>query len=75
MDRSARQSGLSLILAGLAGALFFWLTDPRSGLQRAGASAEILDAMQEARVGTVVGIAGSAIVLLIGLWLVSRRAA
>ena len=75
MDRGARQSGWSLVLAGLAGTLFFWLTDPRWGLQRGGASAEILDAMQEARVGTLVGIAGSAIVLFIGLWLVTRRAA
>jgi len=75
MDRSARQSGWSLVLAGLAGVLFFWLTDPRWGLQRFGASPDILDAVQEARVGTMVGVAGSAFVLVIGLWLITRRAA
>jgi len=75
MDRGARQSGWSLVLAGMAGMIFFWLTDPRWGLQRGGVSAEILDAIQEARIGTLVGIAGSVIVLFIGLWLVTRRAA
>ena len=63
-----------MALAGLMGALFFWLTDPRVGSSRA-TSYELIDRVIEARIGTTVGIAGSAIVLAIGLWLMTRRAA
>jgi hypothetical protein len=73
MDKNIRRSGLPLTLAGLLGALFFWLTDPRVG-HAANASYELIDRVNEARIGTTVGIAGSVIVLLIGLWLMTRRA-
>ena len=62
-------------MAGLVGALFFWLTDPRYGLQRGGLGADIVDRMNEARLGTMVGIGGSVMVVLVGLFLMSRRAA
>ena len=74
MDNNVRRSGLTLALAGLSGAGFFWLTDPRFGATR-NAAKEIIDRVNEAQIGTMVGVAGSAIVLLIGLWLMTRRAA
>ena len=72
MDKSVRRSGLALAFAGLLGALFFWLTDPRVGLHR-NASYELIDQVNEARIGTTVGVIGSIIVLSIGLWLMTRR--
>lgn len=72
MDKNVRRSGLTLTLAGLLGALFFWMTDPRFGVQ-GNASYELIDRVNEARIGTMVGMVGSAIVLLIGLWLMTRR--
>lgn len=61
-----------MIVAGLVGVLFFWATDPRYGIFRSAAE-NIVDAANQARIGTIVGAAGSAIVLLIGLWLLTRR--
>ena len=72
MDKNVRRSGLALALAGLLGALFFWMTDPRFGPRRS-ASLELIYRVNEARIGTTVGIVGSVIVLLIGLWLMTRR--
>ena len=72
MDKNVRRSGLTLALAGLLGAIFFWMSDPRFGSQR-NASYELIDRVNEARIGTTVGIGGSVIVLLIGLWLMTRR--
>lgn len=74
MEANVRRSGVTLALSGLAGALFFWLTDPRFGTARA-TGYEVIDRVNEARIGTVVGIAGSAVVLMIGLWLMTRRTA
>lgn len=71
-----RRSGWILALAGLAGMVFFLLTDPRWGLARVwGPAVNPADAVYEASLGTLVGLAGSGIVLAIGLWLVTRRAA
>jgi hypothetical protein len=72
MEKNVRRSGLTLALVGLSGGLLFWLTDPRFGETRR-AGYELIDRVNQARIGTVVGIAGSAIVLLIGLWLMTRR--
>ena len=75
MGKHPRWSGLALVSAGVLGALFFWLSDPRYGWGlRSGATENVIDAANEALVGTFVGIAGSVVVLLIGLWLLSRRA-
>ena len=75
MDKNVHRSGFSLLLAGIGGALFFWLTDPRYGLHRGGLGADIVDRMNEARLGTLVGIVGSGMVVLVGLFLMTRRAA
>jgi hypothetical protein len=66
------RSGLSLVIAGVIGLLFFWATDPRSLLGRWLVGGEI-DAANQAWVGTLVGLTGSAAVLLLGLWLLTRR--
>lgn len=71
MEANVRRSGLTLAVAGAAGALFFWLTDPRVGRQRL--AYDVIDRVNEARVGTIVGVVGSLAVLVIGLWLMTRR--
>ena len=71
MARDTRRSGLSLVLVGLVGGAFFWATDPRWGLTTPKA-AETVDAIARASPGTVVGIAGCAVVALLGLWLTAR---
>ena len=70
--KTAGRSGISLILAGAGGIVFFWLTDPHSGIGRWFSGAGV-DAANQTWTGTVVGIAGSATALLIGLWLLTRR--
>ena len=75
MSKSTRVSGLYLVLAGALGLAFFYLTDPRWGwLGRHSAGDDAIDAVHRLAPGTIVGLAGSAIVLLIGLWLATRRA-
>ena len=75
MANSPRTSGLSLALAGAAGLAFFYLTDPRWGWWgRHSAGADAIDAVHQLAPGTIVGLVGSGIVLLIGLWLATRRA-
>jgi hypothetical protein len=68
-----KRSGLSLVICGLLGIAYFWATDPRHGIIHP-VSENLIDAANEARMGTLVGIVGSAFVLVIGLWLLTRRA-
>jgi hypothetical protein len=74
MPKDTRRSGLSLTLAATLGAAFFWLTDPRRGLA-ASPAADVVDTIQRASPGTFVGLVGCAVIGLIGLWLMTRRAA
>jgi hypothetical protein len=73
MLRATRRSGLSLVLAGLAGAGFFWLTDP-GRTWSAQSNPNVVDAINQATPGTYVGITGCAVVVVIGFWLLLRRA-
>lgn len=66
---------MSLVLAGLAGIAFFWLTDPKWGWGHGASPADIVDAMNQAAPGRWIGIAGCTVVMVIGLWLVLRRVA
>jgi hypothetical protein len=92
MDRANRRSGIGLMLMGLAGTLFFWITDPRYGpaMHRAadarldwryglfllrGSPDNLIDAANQARLSTIVGVVGSAALLIVGLWLTSRKTA
>ena len=72
MDREIRKSGLNLILAGTLGLLFFWLTDPVHGIGHKNFDNPV-DAMNEASLGTFAGIAISLAILLLGLWMMTRR--
>ena len=87
--RTTRRSGLTLLVLGLAGVAFFWLTDPRFGppVQRGlpaydprswlaamrGNPTNQVDAATDASVATLVGLAGSLSVVGVGLYLMSRR--
>ena len=72
MDREIKKSGLNLILAGALGVLFFWLTDPIMGVGRKNFPNPV-DAMNEASLGTMAGIAGSVALLALGLWMMKRK--
>jgi hypothetical protein len=87
--RTTRRSGLTLIVLGLAGAAFFWVTDPRYGppvhgghpaydprawlAKMRGSPVNQIDAAADASVATFVGLVGSVSVLGVGLYLMSRR--
>ena len=76
MTSDNKRSGLSLSAAGAVGLLFFWLTDPRWGpLGRWMHADDLIDAINQGRPGTLIGLTGSGVVLLIGLWLMTRRTA
>jgi hypothetical protein len=66
---------LWLTLAGLCGAAFFALTDPRLSVWGGSTSSQVVDAVAQASPGTWVGIVGSGVIVLIGLWLTMRRTA
>ena len=72
-----RRSGLILVLMGAVCVGFFILTDPHmlgGRATRVGWAPLRVDAIYEATPGTVLGLAGSGIIVLIGLWLMARRA-
>ena len=69
-----KRSGMALALAGLVGVGFFWITDPTIGLGGRWMSHENpIDMAREAQFPTLVGLMGSALVLVIGVWLGTRR--
>jgi len=72
MTRFHRGNGFSLVLLGAAGIVFFWATDPRSIHARWPAASPI-DAANQAWMGTLMGVAGSGVVLTFGLWLLMRK--
>jgi hypothetical protein len=74
MARIKRRSGFSLVLVGILGAVFFWITDPRYGLALRWSKGENpIDLANEHFPGTIVGLAGSLLVFLIGVYLLSSR--
>ena len=90
MTRATKRSGVVLVVLGVLGGLYFWLTDPRFGpagrdkpqgavdvrywLHVArGSPDNVVDAANAAWLVTLVGIAGSATMLAIGIWLIRRR--
>ena len=68
-----KHSSRLLALAGLLGIAFSWATDPRWGLARSAGNP--IDTAHEMAVGTLVGLAGSAAIFLVGLYLMTRRRA
>jgi hypothetical protein len=75
MLKDKTRSGLLLILTGMLGLLFFWLTDPRHGPLARDATMDLLSAIHDATPGTYIGLVGSGIVVAMGLWLLTRRVA
>lgn len=74
MAKRIRRSGFSLVLIGLAGMAFFWYTDVRHGLAlRWSAGGNPIDLANQYWPGTVVGVAGSGLIALIGLGLLCRK--
>jgi len=63
-----------LMLAGVLGVVFFWLSDPTIGV-----AAMVIhndhwrDAANQGMPGTIVGMIVSAAVLLVGGWLMKRQ--
>ena len=75
MTSDTKRSGLRLAAAGAIGLVFFWLTDPRWGfVGRWMHRDDLIDAINFSRPGTIVGLVGCAIVVIIGMWLASRKA-
>jgi hypothetical protein len=75
MRRVSRRSGFSLVLVGMLGVVFFWITDPRYGLALRWSKGENpIDLANEHFPGTIVGLAGSLLIFLIGVYLLSSRA-
>jgi uncharacterized membrane protein len=74
MRRFNRRSGYSLVTVGALGIAFFWVTDPRYGLALRWSHGENpIDLANWHFPGTVLGIVASAMVLVIGLYLLSRK--
>ncbi len=71
-----KTGSLKLTLLGLVCVAFFILTDPRIGLGGkldGSANTNLVDAMHALWPGTLVGLAGSGMVVMIGLWLGVRK--
>jgi hypothetical protein len=75
MPKDTRRSGIGLVIAGAAGMAFFALTDPKWGMARGETSGDVVDAIRQASPGTWMGIAGGAVIVLFGFWLMLRRSA
>lgn len=76
MHTSTQRSGFKLALLGSAGAAFFWISDPRWGWTgRFAAGENLIDAANDALIGTLVGVVASAVIIAVGLWLLTRRTA
>lgn len=74
MARTKRRSGFSLVLVGILGVAFFWITDPRYGLALRWSKGENpIDLANQHLPGTIVGIAGSLLMFLIGAYLLSSK--
>ncbi len=65
-----------LMLAGLLGVVFFWLSDPTIGIAGFVIDDQVWrDAANQGLPGTIVGLIVSAGVLIVGGWLSTRQPA
>lgn len=73
--RRFRRSSAGLVLLGAIGVGFFLGTDPVLGIDPLRVRGiNPVDLVQETRPGTFVGLVGSGAILLLGTWLITRRA-
>ena len=71
-----KRAGLLLISCAVLGTAFFVLTDPHAApdaINQLGWGSNLVDAVQYAVPGTIIGLAGAGIIACIGFWLVVRR--
>jgi hypothetical protein len=74
MPRYNPRSGRSLVLIGILGTAFFWITDPRYGQGLRWSQGENpIDLANQHFPGTLVGVAGSLLIFFIGLILLLRK--
>jgi len=74
MPRTTRRSGFSLVLIGILGVAFFWMSDPRYGMGLRWSTENPVDLANQHFPGTVVGAAGSILIFAIGLYLTRKKA-
>ena len=74
MSRTKRSATL-LLLAGVLAVIFFLVTDPAIGSRYLydGGQLRPVDAVHTARPGTIFGLAGSAAILGVGAYLMTRK--
>lgn len=71
-----KRAGMALIISGILVLAFFVGTDVTlvpGWMERVGWGHNQVDAVADARWGTVIGVAGSATIIASGLWLLVRR--
>jgi len=71
-----KSPALVLVVCGLLALAFFIVSDPQLGfgLRMDGRElGNVIDAANDARWATITGIAGSAFVVVLGIWLLMRR--
>jgi hypothetical protein len=67
-----RRPAFWLVLSCLGAIGFFVLTDPRAGLLTY-STPNPIDALRQAEIGTMVGVVGSGLILLVALFLCTRK--
>ncbi len=71
-----RRAGIALVILGLLVLVFFLATDPTlrpMWAEKVGWGHNQVDAAIDAWWGTAIGVAGSAAIILSGLWLLLRK--
>lgn len=71
-----KRSGMMLVIAGLLVLVFFLATDAAimpAWADNVGWSRNQVDAVTDARWGTIIGVSGSVVIVITGLWLLIRR--
>jgi hypothetical protein len=74
VPRTNRRSGYSLVLIGVLGVVYFWLTDPRYGIALRWNNGENpVDLANWHLPGTIIGLVGSVLFLWMGIWQLMRK--
>lgn len=71
-----KRSGMMLVIAGLLVLVFFLITDAAlmpGWMEKVGWGRNQVDAVTDARWGTLIGVIGSVAIICSGVWLLVRR--